>query len=77
MKKSGHYTRRTFIQNSFITGLGLTFSLYSCSKSSPQPDPQPTPDPDRNDDGKLAIMGVVIPARIDTNKGADLVIQGR
>lgn len=77
MKKSRHYTRRTFIQNSFITGLGLTFSLYSCSKSSPQPDPQPTPYPDRNVDGKLAIMGAVIPARIDTNKGADLVIQGR
>jgi len=77
MKKNRHYTRRNFIQASFVTGLGLTFSLYSCSKSSPQPDPDPTPDPDGKDDGKLAIIGAIIPSRIDTNKGADLIIQGK
>jgi UDP-2,3-diacylglucosamine pyrophosphatase LpxH len=77
MKKNRHYTRRTFIQTSFITGLGLTFSLYSCSKSSPQPDPQPTPDPDGKNDGKLAITGAIIPSRIDTNKGAELTIEGK
>lgn len=77
MKKKRHYTRRNFIQTSFITGLGLTFSLYSCSKPSPQPDPDPTPDPEGKDDGKLAIIGAIIPSRIDTNKGADLIIQGK
>lgn len=77
MKKLQYYTRRNFIQTSFITGLGLTFSLYSCSKSSPQPDPQPTPDPDGKNDGKLAITGAIIPSRIDTNKGAELTIEGK
>lgn len=77
MKKTHYYTRRTFIQTSFITGLGLTFGLHSCSKSSPQPDPQPEPSPDGKDNDKLAITGAVIPARIDTSKGAELTIQGK
>jgi len=78
MKKILRYTRRSFIQNSVVTGLALTFNLYSCTKSTPSPDKKDdTPSPNDQDDNKLKITGVNLPVRIDSSKGAELSIQGK
>ncbi|ERJ59426.1 calcineurin-like phosphoesterase C-terminal domain-containing protein [Sphingobacterium paucimobilis] len=77
MKKKFHYNRRSFIQASLVTGLGLSLNLYSCSKSVAAPEGEPEiPDTGKEDD-KLRITGVDLPVRIDLGKGAELRIEGK
>ncbi|MDR2283136.1 MAG: calcineurin-like phosphoesterase family protein [Sphingobacterium sp.] len=75
MKKKQNYTRRNFIHASLMTGLGLSLTLHSCSKSVASPDPV-TPEPGK-EDNKLRITGVNLPMRIDAKKGGELTIEGK
>lgn len=77
MKKKFHYSRRSFIHASLITGLGLSLNLYSCTKSVAEPAEPTTPDSGGGDDGKLSITGVLIAAHIDATKGSEYSISGK
>ncbi|WP_164122025.1 MULTISPECIES: calcineurin-like phosphoesterase C-terminal domain-containing protein [Sphingobacterium] len=78
MRKKFHYSRRSFIQASLVTGLGLSLNLYGCTKSVAEPTKEPTtPDSGGGDDGKFSITGVLIAAYIDATKGSEYSISGK
>lgn len=77
MSKKHQYNRRTFIQASLVTGLGLTLNLYSCTKSSPAPENKPNEPEPGKEDNTLRITGVVLSSRIESSKGGEYTIQGK
>src|SRR3546814_6363121 len=81
MEKKDHFTRRAFIQGTFVTGLGLTLNLGSCKKPSLPEEPieptkpDETPEPDDNED-TFKVTDVSFPFQTDVSKGMALTIAG-
>lgn len=76
MKKTKTFTRRTFLQSTAVTGLGLTLSLYSCKKSSSTP--IDSTQPDKDDDKKpLKITDISLSSHVDLVKESEFIIVGK
>src|SRR3546814_16890384 len=81
MEKKDHFTRRAFIQCTFVTGLGLTLNLGSCKKPSLPEEPieptkpDETPEPDDNED-TFKVTDVSFPFQPDVSTGMALTIAG-
>src|SRR3546814_7479822 len=81
MEKKDHFTRRAFIQCTFVTGLGLTLNLGSCKKPSLPEEPieptkpDETPEPDDNED-TFKVTDVSFPFQTDVSKGMALTLAG-